>query len=405
MRPAAILPGPSVSSGRILRGGQMNVDDLLAAACEQTGLSDFGPDSYREGLERLVESVNTESSLNELGAAVLPMLVTRLLKSRLEIEDWHRRHPDMGEEPVVAPLIGLGLPRTGSTALSFLLAADPGARSLRLWESNDPCPPPSTVDGPDPRIAAAEAGMAMQNEMNPRLAALVPAAPTGPMECQELMALDFRAHYFPAFAHMPSYTEWLLDADLTSTYRYERRALQLLQWGEPERRPWRLKCPSHLLWLGDLDSVFPDARFVMTHRDPADVIVSVADVYHEVGKQFSAEIDLHYLGRLNVEQWALGMERLLAFRDAQGDDRFFDIDFRAMQADPVGEVRRLYEWLGEPVSPAFEAGMRAWWAEHAANREENVHPDPVAFGLDLDAVRTRFSDYTERMATWLARPT
>jgi hypothetical protein len=238
--------------------------------------------------------------------------------------------------------------------------------------------------------------------MNPRLASLVPSAPTGPMECQELMALDFRAHYFPAFAHMPSYSEWLVDADLTSTYRYERRALQLLQWGEPTR-PWRLKCPSHLLWLDALDTVFPDARFVMTHRDPTDVMVSVADVYQQVGMQFSDDLDLHYLGRLNVDQWVTGMERLLEFRDAGRDDRFFDIDFRAMQADPIGEVTRLYDWLGEPVTAEFEAGMKRWWAENAEHREENVHPDPAAFGLDLEEVRTRFATYTERMAEWTGR--
>ncbi len=191
------------------------------------------------------------------GGAAPPHHPTAAL--RLEIEDWYARHPEIDDEPVVAPLIGLGLPRTGSTALSCLLAEDPRARSLRLWESGQPWPPPSTVDPPDPRIATTEANMAIQNEMNPRLAALVPSSPTGPMECQELMALDFRAHYFPAFAHLPSYTEWLLDADLTSTYRYERRALKLLQWGEPTPRPWRLKCPSHLLWLDALDTVFPDA--------------------------------------------------------------------------------------------------------------------------------------------------
>ena len=118
------------------------------------------------------------------------------------------------------------------------------------------------------------------------MSALVPGSPTGPEECQDLMALDFKAHYFQAFAYVPSYSEWLLDADLTSTYRYERRALKLLQWGAPTR-PWRLKCPSHLLWLDHLDEVFPDARFVMTHRDPTEVMVSVADVYAEVGRQFS----------------------------------------------------------------------------------------------------------------------
>ena len=333
----------------------------------------------------------------------LPFLLTRLLTTRLQVEDWYRRHPEIDDEPIDAPLIGLGLPRTGSTALSFLLAEDPAARSLRLWESNQPCPPPSTVEPPDPRIAEAEAGLAVQEEMNPRLAALVPAEATGPMECQELMALDFRAHYFPAFAHMPSYTEWLLDADLTSTYRYERRVLKLLQWGEPTRRPWRLKCPSHLLWLDDLAEVFPDARFVMTHRDPTDVMVSVADLYCEVGRQFSDDVDPHYLGRLNVEQWTTGMDRVLAFRDAHGDDRFYDIDFRAMQRDPVGEVRALYAWLGEPVSDEFADGMERWWHANNDERDENVHPDAAEFGLDLDEVRARFADYTTRAEQWTER--
>jgi hypothetical protein len=112
----------------------MRVDELLAAATDETGLADFGDDSFREGLERLVESVTAESTLNEMGEVVLPMLIGRLLRSRLEVEGWYRRHPEIADEPIAAPLIGLGLPRTGSTALSFLLAEDPNARSLRLWE-------------------------------------------------------------------------------------------------------------------------------------------------------------------------------------------------------------------------------------------------------------------------------
>ena len=128
--------------------------------------------------------------------------------------------------------------------------------------------------------------------------------------------------------------------------------------------------------------MFPDARFVMTHRDPTDVMVSVADLYCEVGQQFSDDVDPHYLGRLNVEQWSTGMDRVLAFRDAHGDDRFHDIDFRAMQRDPVGEVRGLYAWLGEPVSDAFADGMERWWHANNDDRDENVHPD-------ADGVRPR----------------
>jgi Sulfotransferase family len=377
-------------------------DDLMAEARRETGLDDFGDDSFREGLEILVRSLQHEAKLNDIGQMAMRGRVVSLLAQRLQIEDWWRRHPEIGDEPIAAPLIGLGLPRTGSTALSFLLAEDPGARSLRHWESAAPAPPPSTVDGPDPRIEVAKMQVEQQRVFSPRSAALVPSTATGPMECQELMALDFKSQVFLAYAYLPSYSNWFLyDADLTSTYCYERRVLQLLQWGTPAL-PWRLKCPTHLLFLDQLDRSFPDARFVMTHRDPADVIVSVADVYLEIGSMFSDEIDLHYLGALNLEHWSVGMERALAFRDRGNDHRFYDIDFRTMQTEPIGEVTRLYAWLGEPVTPEFEAGMTRWWEEFAANREPNVHPDPATFGLVLDDVRPRFADYTARVAQWTA---
>jgi hypothetical protein len=177
--------------------------------------------------------------------------------------------------------------------------------------------------------------------------------------------------------------------------------LKLLQWGEPPR-PWRLKSPAHVLSLDALDRVFPEARFVMTHRDPTDVMVSVCDVYADLIGVFTDEMDREYVGRLNVGQWSTGMERVLAFRDGGADDRFYDIDFRAMQADPIGEVRGLYAWLGEPVSDAFESGMRRWWEENAENREPSVKASPESFGLDLDEVRPKFADYVEHVARWTA---
>lgn len=373
--------------------------ELLHAARAATGLDDFGPGDFREGLDRLVRALDDEAALSDVGLVVLPHLIGNLLAQRLQVEDWYRRHPEIDDEPITAPLIGLGLPRTGSTALACLLAEDPGARSLRRWEAANPCPPPSTVKGADPRIELAVAAAAAQDELAPRLASLVPSSPTGPEECQDLMALSFRSHYFQAFAHVPSYSAWLRDADLTSTYAYERRVLKLLQWGAPAR-PWRLKCPSHLLWLDALDRVFPDARYVMTHRDPTEVMVSVADVYCEVASQFGTEVDPRYMGRLNVDHWGVAMERLLAFRAAHGDERFFDLRFEDVQRDPIGEVRRLYGWLDEPVTATFLAGMRRWWEENAVERVKVVHPDPAHFGIDLDQVRRRFRDYASRIPAW-----
>jgi hypothetical protein len=289
----------------------------------------------------------------------------------------------------VAPLFGLGLPRTGSTVLSFLLAQDPGIRYLRSWESAQPCPPPSTVRGEDPRIPP---------DMRPLLVGTrhhVPNDIRGPMECLDLMALDFTSQIFQAYAQIPSYSQWLLErADFTSTYVYERRVLKLLQWGEPTR-PWRLKSPAHVISLDALDRVFGDARFVMTHRDPTDVMLSVVDVYADIVGGFTDHVDLGYLGELNVTQWSTGVERVMTFRDGAADDRFYDIGFRAMQADPVGEVRRLYAWLGEPVTDDFEARMRAWWTENAEKREPHPKADPQAFGLDLNAIRPLFARYVD----------
>jgi hypothetical protein len=377
-----------------------SVDELLAAAREATSLDDFGDESFRDGLTRLVRSLQEEADLGDIGQYALREMIIGLLKNRLQVEDWYHRHPEIDDEVIDRPLIGLGLPRTGSTALSFLLAQDPHARSLPVWQAQEPCPPPSTVTGADPRIARTEEGLALQQQMAPRMSALVPAEANGPMECQPLMGLDFKSQYFQAFAYMPSYTNWLFEADLTSTYLYERRVLKLLQWGAPSK-PWRLKCPSHLLYLDYFDIAFPDARFVMTHRDPTEVIVSVADVYAEVAGLIGNSIDPHYLGALNAEQWAVGMQRALEFRDKGNEHRFFDMDFRAVQADPIREVRKLYAWLDEPVTPEFEAGMARWWHDNAETREQNVHPDPAEFGLDLDAVRPMFSDYMARVATWI----
>lgn len=367
-------------------------DDLMAKAIAQSGLDDFGDDSFREGLEILVRSLRDEARLNATGEAFVYPRIVGHLGQRLQVEDWYRRHPEIDDVPIVAPLIGLGLPRTGSTALSFLLAQDPSVRYLRQWESSAPCPPPSTVQGPDPRIpqAAGETAGTRQH---------VPSDINGPMECLDLMALDCKTQIYLAFAQIPSYADWLLGADLTSTYLYERRVLKLLQWGEPAR-PWRLKTPAHLLWLHDLDRAFPDARFVMTHRDPTDVILSVADVYADIAGVFTDHLDRHYLGQLNVEQWSAGMDRALEFRDGGADHRFYDIHFLAMQADPIGEVRALYAWLGEPVTDEFAAGMRRWWAENAENREPSTHPDAATFGLDLDEVRPLFGEYVERSLAW-----
>jgi hypothetical protein len=370
--------------------------ELLDAAQAATGLRDFGEPSFLQGLEILVRSLRDEAHLNAKGEAMMRHRILGHLKQRLQVEDWYRRYPEIDSVVIKAPLIGLSLPRTGSTALSFLLAEDPHARSLRRWESADPCPPPATVIGEDPRITLALAAERNQPKGN------TPSSPLGPAECQDLMALDFKAHIFIALAHIPTYAWWLLDVDLTSTYRYERRVLKLLQWRSPEK-PWRLKCPTHLIYLAHLNKAFPDAHFVMTHRDPTEVMLSVASVYANIIGSFSDKIDHRYVGELNLKQWSKGMNDTLEFRDNGNNDRFYDIDFRAMHRDPIGEVRGLYKWLGESVTEEFATGMARWWQYNSENREPREVADPALFGLEPEKVRPLFAEYTARIPAWTKR--
>jgi len=369
--------------------------EVQDAAVAQSGLDEFGDDSYREGLEILLAALRDEARLNARGEAFIYQRIIGYLDQRLQVEDWYRRHPEIDDERIESPLIGLGLPRTGSTALSMLLAQDPDVRYLRRWESSQPCPPPSTVEGIDPRIPPDKGEMIGTRYH-------VPADTHGPMECHELMALSFASHIFQSFAQVPTYSAWLVEkADLQSTLSYQRRVMKLLQWGEPTR-PWRLKCPSHVLWLEQLVAVFPDAKYVMTHRDLTDVSLSVAELYADIIGAFTDEMDPPYIGQLNVEHWSLGMDRALAFRAAGADDLFYDIDFRAMQADPIGEVKGLYAWLGGPISDEFQERMRNWWTEAAAEREPSQRADPVEFGIDLEQVRPRFAQYVDMASRWTA---
>ena len=368
-----------------------DAQELIDTAVEQAGLNDFGGDSFRAGLAQLTSSLQEEGRLNEAGEAfIYPRLVSHLV-TRLQVEDWYAQHPETDEAPLLTPLIGLSLPRTGSTALSFLLAQDPDVRYLHTAESGQPVPPPSVGQGgaPDSQLYSQQIGTKDH----------VPTDVEGPMECLDLMALDFRTMIYEAFARVPSYASWLNDEDLTSTYAYERRVLKLLQFGETPR-PWRLKSPAHMLWVKDILAVFPDARFVMTHRDPTDVLASVCDVYADILGSFSDEVDLDYVGQVNLEQWSLGISRVLQLREGPADERFYDIDFRAMLRDPVGEVRALYEWLGQPVTSVFEERMRTWWEVNAENREAASHSALSDYGLDSDDVRPLFADYVARAEKW-----
>jgi len=376
----------------------MAAEELIDAACARTGLSDFGAYGWQEGLDVLVASLERDAALSPLGHDVLTDQLVGHLANRLEIEHWHREHPDVAEQAIAAPLFGLGLPRTGSTALSFLMAMDPARRSLRTWEAGHPCPPPETAtEHDDPRIAASQAGIDVLHEVFPDFVGLLPSSATGPQECILLLALEFRSMVFAGMASVPSYDEWLFGIDMEPAYRYHRRVLQLLQWRCPPTS-WWLKTPSHMHAIVELDRVYPDARFVMTHRDITKIIPSLAALMNALSSPLTDAPDPVALGRHNIEMWDIALRRLIEFRDAGNDDRFFDIGFEEMQTDPMATIGRLYAWLGEELTPTAEQRMAAWWEDNSRERHGARQVNPDDYGIDIDALRERFRFYNDRFA-------
>jgi hypothetical protein len=374
----------------------MNVDQLVETACQRAGSDDFGAETWREGLEILTRSLTAESALNELGESVMTDQIVGLLVNRLEVEQWYSRHPEIEDQEITAPLFGIGLPRTGSTALSFLLACDTARRSLRTWEASKPCPPPETAtEHTDPRIAETQVGIDMTNEMFPGFVGMLPTAATGPQECILLMAFDFRSQIFEAMARIPSYSAWILQCDMEPAYRYHRRVLRLLQWRCPPDR-WWLKTPAHMHSIDALDRVYPDARFVMTHRDVGKVLPSVCALFEALSDILTEHPDRLAIGSHNSELWRYSLQRLIDFRDRGNEGRFFDLSFESVQREPLTAVAQLYSELGDVLTDDARKRMQEWWSESSKERSGPHTYKPEMFGLDPAAIREQFAFYSDR---------
>lgn len=371
----------------------LDPDEIEAAARDQMGLSDFGDDYYREGLERLVVSMNDEADLTEMGEMMQHGRLTAHLAARLGVEDTYRKYPEIEEQQIEGPVFVIGLPRTGTTALSQLVAADPQFRSLRLWESAAPVPPPETAtEHTDPRIAATEVGLAMMNEAFPLMQSLYHSEATTATECQDLMGMSFRTMHFDGSARVPSYLAWVMHCDMAGTYEYHQRVLRLLQWHCPPRL-WHLKTPVHMFALDALAEVYPDARFLWSHRDPAKVLGSVCSLIHYTRSWSSDRDDAAELGAEMTDRWSEAVRRAMEFRARVGDERFADIAFASLQRNPVRAVAASYKRVGLAFSEETRVALTRWAGQHQPDSTGTHTYALTDFGIDASEVRERFAAY------------
>lgn len=370
------------------------LQELEDAAIAAVPDSDFGGDSWREGLACLLASVRDEGAPNELGIAALRQQVMQFLVNRRAIQRCYRDHPEIDAEEISAPLFSIGMVRTGTTALSYLLEQDPDNRSLLHWQAMSPCPPPETAHlHDDPRIA--ETAIQMQTPgLSTKEKALIELLPDGPAECLHLLGLDFKSGHFEGMFSVPSYHDWLFSTDLTPAYEWEKKTLKLLQWRAPTKR-WMLKYPSHTIALPAIASVFPNARFVATHRDPVKSVTSVCSLVHKGSGMLWQKEDLAYLGR----QWTSIVEeqlrRMMAYRESADPSRFIDFHNDDLVRRPMETLEALYDWMGAEITPAARAGFEG----RITNNPKGVYGahsyEPATYGLDVDELRERFRFYTD----------
>ncbi|MBX3025809.1 sulfotransferase [bacterium] len=374
-------------------------DVVLAAARERTGLSDFGDEGFRARLRVWLAAADEDAELGPVGRATVFGTCVRNLANRLRLEDLCKRHPEIAAVRIDRPIIIAGLPRSGTTHLVNLIAADQRLRSLPYWESLEPIPAPDDAPGPDgvdPRLRRCRETYARGDRLLPHLRAMHHMTPEHVHEEIELQDLDFGSYNLEWYARVPRWRDCYLAADPRPSYAYLKRALQALTWLRGPAR-WVLKSPQHLEQLGPLYDTFPDATVVLTHRDPVHVIQSAITMLAYGARLRRTRVDLDDI----ATYWIDRIERLLRAcvrdRDRLPPAASLDVLFHEFMADDVGTVERIYALADLPMTAAARAQLDAFMADNRRGKFGRVRYDLRAdFGLDPDALRRRFGFYFDR---------
>lgn len=369
-------------------------DALIDEAIKKTGLDRFDSMSFREGLDILLSDAN-QTGLSESGHARMHSSVVDLLAGRLKTTDYLARRPELLERPVERPVFVFGIPRTGTTLLSNLLACDPARRSALTWEIDDPVPPATTATlKSDPRaIARLEQEKAML-AARPEMGKYYRNSAIYPNECIFFMAHDFKALALESRGKLPNYRDWLFSTDMTSAYEYHKRFLQLLQADAPGI--WNLKMPSHSLWIDTIRKVYPDARMIWTHRDPLTAMGSFCSIISLAHMGFMGRVDAEWLGENCTFQAMEHANRLMDARDRLGEDSMADVHYSELISDPIGTMRALYAALGDEFTTEAEAAMQAWLDENPQGKFGKHEYKLEQYGLSVEQLAPKFERYLSR---------
>jgi hypothetical protein len=379
-------------------GCPLDPDALCEAAVGQAGTDDFGDDSFRSRLDVLCGALREEGGLCASGVVSWYSQLLQFLKNRLLIQQLLTRHPEINEIPIERPIIICGLPRTGTTHLHNLIGADPGLRSLPYWESLEPVlaeherPAPGAAD---PRPARTAFALDVLNTALPYFDRMHEMTVDHVHEEIQLLAIDISTMLFETQALLPTWRDFFKAEDQTGSYEYLRTVLRVLQWLRGGER-WVLKSPQHLEQFGPLVSTFPDATFVVTHRDPSSVTVSMATMVAYTSRMSVEHIDPPAIG----EYWSARIEDLFRActddRDLLPPEHSLDLLFHDFMQNDLAAVERVYRVADQPFTEASRAAMEGFRTGHPRGRNGTIVYQPEMLGIDPDERRRALAFYRAR---------
>lgn len=369
----------------------MKLDEILNAAREKTQVADPESDSWREGLEILLRDHDVANVLTERGRTLLKSRYVDALASRMVVDDYIRRRPEIAKARVKAPVFILGMPRTGTTMVSYLMDADPANRSLLKWEAYNVAPPAEPGGlRTDPRCLAEKVKDEAIIKANPKGVSLHFEAGDGPTECVHLVAQDFKSLMLAVLSTTPTYHDWILFCDMTSAFAHRKRVLQILQSTNPGR--WILKMPSDSLFIRTLFATFPDAKVIWTHRDPFAAVASSLSMRGQSRPMFNKDADVTYMRERFPLQLGLHAMRPLEMGRERPND-IYNLYYDDLIRDPIAQMKQVYAWLGDAWAPTTESGMRAWLAANPQGRFGKHSYSLAQWGLTRKDLAPYFSDY------------
>ncbi len=383
----------------------LNVETLMVAAVQATGLEDFGERNFVEGLTILLEDLRESAGLSETGIGATFQDIVRLLSNRLVFVRDSKAHPEMFDDPIVKPIIITGLPRTGTSKLQRMMSADPGVQRLEVWRILFPSPLPGSEGmTPDPRI-----GLALQYEQLlathfPKVMARHAMEAMEPDEEWFIMEMTFQSTFSSMKTHAPKHRAYIEKHGQRSSYAHVYKMLQYLQWqdGGARGRPWILKSPAHIGEFENLLLAFPDATVVHCHRDPAKSVTSFASLLECNREIYCSHTDTVQLGSDFNEFFGAATDNNLAFRATHGESHIVDVYYDDIRDHGIDVIAQIYARAGRELTPAARKAFADYEARRPQSHFGTYDYTMERFGLSKEKIHQRFAGYIKRFPRVLA---